>query len=77
MALSVPAWLVEHAIFGEDLADGRAPTRRIVFTEDVKDMACLLWSASTLKPSRFGTCSFGANAANEHKSRYRVLQPLL
>ena len=27
--------LVEHAIFGEDLVDGRAPTRGVVFTEDV------------------------------------------
>ena len=27
--------LVEHAIFGEDLVDGRAPTRGIAFTEDV------------------------------------------
>lgn len=27
--------LVEHAIFGEDLVDGRAPTPGVVFTEDV------------------------------------------
>jgi hypothetical protein len=27
--------LVEHAIFGEHLLDGRAPTRGIVFAEDV------------------------------------------
>src|SRR4029453_2488560 len=27
--------LVEHAIFGVDLVDGRAPTHGIVFTEDV------------------------------------------
>ena len=27
--------LVEHAIFGEDLVDGRASTRGVVFTEDV------------------------------------------
>jgi hypothetical protein len=25
---------VEHTIFGEDLADGRAPTCTVVFTED-------------------------------------------
>jgi hypothetical protein len=27
--------LVEHAIFGEYLLDGRAPTRGVAFTEDV------------------------------------------
>src|SRR5205823_14676016 len=27
--------IVEHAIFGPELVDGRAPTRGIVFTEDV------------------------------------------
>jgi hypothetical protein len=27
--------VVEHAIFGPDLVDGRAPTRRVVFTEDL------------------------------------------
>ena len=26
--------VVEHAIFGEDLVDGRTPTRGVVFTED-------------------------------------------
>src|SRR6266853_1971991 len=31
--------LVEHAIFGEDLVDGRAPTRGVVFTEDVVQIA--------------------------------------
>src|SRR5437899_7611306 len=31
--------LVEHAIFGEDLVDGRAPTRGVVFTEDVVKIA--------------------------------------
>ena len=31
--------LVEHAIFGEDLVDGRAPTRGIVLTEDVVKIA--------------------------------------
>src|SRR5207253_11203122 len=31
--------LVKHAIFGEDLVDGRAPTRRVVFTEDVVKIA--------------------------------------
>src|SRR6266567_831105 len=30
---------IEHAIFGEDLVDGRAPTRRVVFTEDVVKIA--------------------------------------
>jgi len=32
-------WLVEHAIFAEDLVDGRAPTRAVVFTEDVVKIA--------------------------------------
>ncbi|HUE57311.1 MAG TPA: hypothetical protein VMO76_15860 [Candidatus Udaeobacter sp.] len=29
------AGIVEHAIFGPEFVDGRAPTRGIVFTEDV------------------------------------------
>src|SRR5207247_5545404 len=31
--------LVEHAIFGEYLVDGRPPTRGVVFTEDVVKIA--------------------------------------
>src|SRR5207245_8808329 len=31
--------LVEHAIFGEDLVDGRTPTRGVVSTEDVVKIA--------------------------------------
>ncbi len=31
--------LVEHAIFGKDLVDGRASTRGVVFTEDVVKIA--------------------------------------
>jgi hypothetical protein len=31
--------LVENAIFGEDFVDGRAPTRGVVFTEDVVKIA--------------------------------------
>src|SRR6266436_3822177 len=31
--------VVEHAIFGEDLVDGRAPTRGVIFTEDVVKIA--------------------------------------
>jgi hypothetical protein len=31
--------LVEDAIFAEDLVDGRAPTRGVVFTEDVVKIA--------------------------------------
>jgi hypothetical protein len=31
--------VVEHAIFGEDLVDGRAPTRGVVFTEHVVQTA--------------------------------------
>jgi hypothetical protein len=31
--------LVEHAIFDEDLVDGRASTRGVVFTEDVVKIA--------------------------------------
>jgi hypothetical protein len=30
---------VEHAIFGEDLVDGRAPTCGVVFIEDVVKIA--------------------------------------
>jgi hypothetical protein len=30
---------MEHAILGEDLIDRRAPTQRIVFTEDVVKVA--------------------------------------
>ena len=37
--VDAPAGLVKHAIFGEDFVDGRAPTRRIVFTEDVVKIA--------------------------------------
>src|SRR6185295_8647885 len=31
--------LIKHAIFGEDLVDGRAPTRGVVFTEDFVKIA--------------------------------------
>jgi hypothetical protein len=31
--------LVEHAVFGEDLVNGRAPARGVVFTEDVVKIA--------------------------------------
>src|SRR5205823_14068080 len=31
--------LVEHAIFGEDLVDGRGPPRWVIFTEDVVKIA--------------------------------------
>ena len=31
--------LVERAIFGEDLVDGRAPPRGVIFTEDVVKIA--------------------------------------
>src|SRR5712691_8733743 len=37
--VDAPAGIVEHAIFGKDLADGRAPTRGVVFTEDVVKIA--------------------------------------
>jgi hypothetical protein len=30
---------VEYAVFGEDLVDGRAPTRGVVFTEDIVKIA--------------------------------------
>src|SRR5215472_15945745 len=33
------AGVVEHAIFGKDLVDGRAPTRGVVFTENVVKIA--------------------------------------
>jgi hypothetical protein len=34
-----PPGVVEYAVFGEDLIDGRAPTRGVVFTEDVMKIA--------------------------------------
>src|SRR5215831_13271063 len=34
-----PGGVVEHTIFGEDLVISRAPTRRVVFTEDVVKIA--------------------------------------
>src|SRR5437870_8104355 len=37
--VDVPAGIVEYAIFGEDLVDGRAPTRGVVFTEDIVKIA--------------------------------------
>ncbi len=37
--VDAPAGIVEHAIFGEDLVYGRAPTRGVVFTEDVLKIA--------------------------------------
>jgi len=37
--VDTPAGIVEHAIFGEYLVDGRAPTRGIDFTEDVMKIA--------------------------------------
>src|SRR5437016_11347946 len=42
VAASVDASLgiVEHAIFGEDFVNRRAPTRRVVLTEDVVKIAC-------------------------------------
>src|SRR5438094_884921 len=40
VAATVDAFgLVEHAIFGEDFVDGRAPTRGVVFTEDILKIA--------------------------------------
>jgi len=32
-------WVVEHPIFGPELVDDRAPTRGIVFTEDLLKIA--------------------------------------
>src|SRR4029077_4858379 len=37
--VGLPGRIVEHAIFGEDLVDGCAPTRGVVFTEDVVKIA--------------------------------------
>ena len=37
--VDVPAGFVEHAIFGEDLVDRRAPTDGVIFTEDVVKIA--------------------------------------
>src|ERR1700722_13738391 len=36
---SALAGIVEHAIFGPEFVDGRAPSRGIVFTEDVVEIA--------------------------------------
>src|SRR4029077_12898366 len=33
--VDAPIGVVEHAIFGEDLVNGRAPTRGVVFSEDI------------------------------------------
>src|SRR5258707_11756648 len=38
-AVDAPTRVVEHAIFGEELVDGRAPTRGGVFPEDVVQIA--------------------------------------
>jgi len=37
--IDAPVGVVEHAIFGEDLVDGRASARGVVFTEDVLKIA--------------------------------------
>ena len=37
--VEAPGGVVEHAIFGEDLVDGRRPTRGVVFTEDLVKIA--------------------------------------
>ena len=37
--LDAPVEVVEHAIFGEDLVDGRPSARGVVFTEDVLKIA--------------------------------------
>jgi hypothetical protein len=37
--VEAPGGVVEHAIFGEDLLDGRTPTRGVVFTEDLLKIA--------------------------------------
>jgi hypothetical protein len=38
-AVDAPGGVVEHAIVGEYLVDGRAPTRGVVFTEDIVEIA--------------------------------------
>ena len=35
VTIDAPVGIVEHAIFGEDLVDGRASAHGVVFTEDV------------------------------------------
>ena len=37
--LDTAGGVVKHAIFGEDLVDGRAPTHAVAFTEDVVEIA--------------------------------------
>src|SRR5437773_10740025 len=68
--VDAPAGFVEHAIFGEDLVDGRASVRRVVFTENVVkrfrdskvemlyDMVCLL-SPSVTRLHQDVSCSIG------------------
>jgi len=38
-AVDAPTRVVKYAIFGEDLVNGRAPTRSIVFTKDTVEIA--------------------------------------
>jgi hypothetical protein len=37
--VDAPVGVVEHAIFVENLVDGRAPTRGVILTEDVLKIA--------------------------------------
>jgi hypothetical protein len=37
--VDTPGGVVEHAILGEDLVDGRTPTRAVVFAKDVVEIA--------------------------------------
>ncbi len=37
--VDAPVGVVEHAIFGEDIVNGRPPSRGVVFTEDVVKIA--------------------------------------
>ena len=37
--IDATAGVVEHAVFGEDLVDGRAATHGVVFTKDVAKIA--------------------------------------
>jgi predicted SnoaL-like aldol condensation-catalyzing enzyme len=73
------AGIVEHAIFGEDLVDGRAPTRRVIFTEDIMKIAgqqsryAVAPASEARPPLRHPSTSFGSERGT---SKSMILMPL-
>src|SRR6202007_559875 len=63
--VDAPAGVAEHAIFGEDLVDGRTPTRGVVFTEDVVKIA----GQQGRYPVGHGFSPFGAYSMRTRASR--------